>query len=60
MTNISDFIPNWEDPEDNSSKGKQSVEQMKEILLSIADMQNKKVSKDKKRSRTTPPKNLQK
>lgn len=46
---ITDYMPNWGGDETDEGKGKQSVEEMKNILLSMASSQNKKIEKTRTR-----------
>jgi hypothetical protein len=46
-TEVVDFMPDWSGEKANEPK-KQTVEQMKEMLLGIAQAQNKKVMMEKK------------
>jgi len=52
LTNIGDFMPNW-DQGDKSSEQKQTPDQMKKVLLDIANSINKKIeSKERKKPNT--------
>lgn len=39
-----DFMPKWDEIDEEKKPKKQSVKQMKEVLMQIADKQNKKVN----------------
>ena len=49
-TEVTDFMPDWGGEKGKEPK-KQSVEDMKEMLLGIAQAQNKKVVQDKRASK---------
>jgi len=58
LTTPNDFMPNWGIEEGSEQEvKKQSVEEMKQILLSIANAQNKKVQAENV-NKFTPPKAL--
>ena len=47
MTTLDDFMPDWAGERQEAEQKKQSVEEMKNLLLSIASSQNKKLSRKK-------------
>jgi len=52
LTTLTDFLPVW-DQGDKSSKSTQTADQMKNILMGIANSVNKKIeSKERKKSNT--------
>jgi len=54
MTTFEDFLPTW-DKEKFYKPPVQSLETMKEIMVSITKDQNKKVEREEKLKRQTPP-----
>lgn len=58
LTEITDFLPQWDQPTEKEVKV-QSLEEMKKALMEIARSQNKK-EKAKKRGINKPPANLMK
>jgi hypothetical protein len=55
LTSTKDFLIEW-DIEDEKNKKQQSPEDMKSILLGIANSVNKKLDAQERMKRTTPPK----